>query len=65
MGDGDMEYKEVEVERTFSGAFLVVVGLALLSALGALGWCYGLQNHVTATEQKLAAAQQQNAELSA
>ena len=48
-----------------SGAFLAVVAVALLCALGALGWCYGLQNHVTAAEHKLAEAQQQNADLSA
>ena len=60
-----MEYKEVEVERSVSGAFIAVVAVALLCALGALGWCYGLQNHVTATEHKLSDAQQQNAELSA
>ena len=60
-----MEYKEVEVERSISGAFIAVVAVALLCALGALGWCYGLQNHVTATEHKLAEAQQQNADLSA
>jgi septal ring factor EnvC (AmiA/AmiB activator) len=60
-----MEYKEVEVERSVSGAFIAVVAVALLCAIGALGWCYGLQNHVTATEHKLAEAQQQNADLSA
>jgi len=60
-----MEYKEVEVQRTVSGAFIAVVAVALLCALAALGWCYGLQNHVAATEKQLAEAQQQNAELAA
>ena len=60
-----MEYKEVEVERTVSGAFIAVVAVALLCGLGALGWCYGLQNHLAATEHKLAEAQQQNVDLSA
>ena len=60
-----MEYKEVEVERSVSGAFIAVVAVALLCALGALGWCYGLQNHMGVTEKKLAETQQQNAELSA
>ncbi len=53
-----MEYvKEVEVERTVSGAFLAVVAVALLSAVGALGWCYFLQKNVTLNQQKLAEAQ--------
>lgn len=37
--------------------------LALLAALGALGWALGLQNHLTVTEGKLNAATQQNASL--
>jgi chromosome segregation ATPase len=60
-----MDYKEVEVERTISGAFIAVVVISLLCGLGALGWCYALQNHVKAAEQNLATAQQQNAVLSA
>ena len=60
-----MAYEEVQVERSMSGAFIAVVAVALLCALGALGWCYGLQNHVAATERKLADAEQQNADLSA
>jgi hypothetical protein len=50
-------------QRTMSGAFLGVVAVALLASLGALGWCYGLQNHLSTTEQKLAAADQKNADL--
>jgi hypothetical protein len=50
-------------ERSASGAFVAVVAVALLAALGALVWCYGLQNHLGVTEQKLAAADQKNAEL--
>jgi hypothetical protein len=46
-----------------SGAFLGVVAVALLASLGALGWCYGLQNHLSSTEQKLTAAEQKNADL--
>jgi chromosome segregation ATPase len=60
-----MEYaKEVEVERTVSGAFIVVVAVALLCALGALGWCYSLQKNVKVNQEKLAEAQQQNTDLS-
>ena len=50
-------------QRTMSGAFLGVVAAALLASLGALGWCYGLQNHLSATEQKLVVADQKNADL--
>ena len=50
-------------ERSMSGAFIGLVAVALLSGLGALVWCYGLQNHLSVTEQKLAAAVQKNTEL--
>jgi len=62
-----MEYAQIDPsgDRTVSGAFIAVVAVALLCALGALGWCYGLQNHISATEQKLAEAQQANADLKA
>lgn len=52
-------------ERSASGAFIAVVAVALLAALGSLGWCYVLQSHVTASDEKLAAAQQQSADLTA
>jgi chromosome segregation ATPase len=52
-------------ERSASGAFIAVVAVALLAALGALAWCYGLQNHISATEQKLAVADQKNSDLAA
>jgi chromosome segregation ATPase len=60
-----MEYKEVEVERSVSGAFIAVVFIALLCAIGGLGWCYALQHRVATNEQKLAAAQQQSIDLQA
>ncbi len=56
----DTEYVE---ERSASGAFIVVVAIALLAAVGALGWCYTLQGHVASTDQKLAAAEQKNTDL--
>jgi chromosome segregation ATPase len=46
-----------------SGAFFAVVVVALLAALGSLAWCYGLQNHLKATEQKLAIADKKNTDL--
>jgi chromosome segregation ATPase len=60
-----MDYKEAEGQRAVSGAFIGVMAVSLLCAIGALGWCYGLQNHLSATEHKLAEAQQQSAELAA
>jgi DNA repair exonuclease SbcCD ATPase subunit len=58
-----MSDTEVVAERSASGAFIVVVIVALLVGIGALGWCFGLQNHLSATEQKLDAADKKNAEL--
>jgi hypothetical protein len=52
-GDDGMSDNEMPQQRTMSNAFLVVVGLALLSALGALGWCYGLTNHISALEHQV------------
>ena len=51
-------------QRSISGALLGVVAVALLAALGGLAWSYGLQNHLSAAEQKITAAEQKNAELS-
>lgn len=50
-------------ERSMSGIFMAVVVVALLAALGALVWCYGLSNHLSVTEQQLKAADQKNADL--
>jgi hypothetical protein len=58
-----MSEEEFVPERSMSGAFIAVIGLALLAALGALGWCYGLSNHLSATEKKLTATEQANADL--
>jgi hypothetical protein len=58
-----MSEDDFVAERSASGAFIAVVAVALLAALGALGWCYVLQSHVTAADQKLAAADQRNTEL--
>lgn len=51
------------VERSASGAFIVVVLAACLMALGSLIWCYSLQAHLSTADQKLAAADRKNAEL--
>src|SRR3981189_2379195 len=55
----DEEYVE---QRSISGALLGVVAVALLAALGGLVWSYGLQNHLAAAEQKISAAEHENAE---
>jgi DNA repair exonuclease SbcCD ATPase subunit len=54
---------ELVAERSPSGAFIAAVLVAVLLGIGALVWCYGLQNHLAATEQKLAAAEKANTEL--
>jgi hypothetical protein len=51
------------VERSASGAFIVVVLIACLGAIGALIWCYSLQSHLTSAEQKIAAAEKQNSDI--
>jgi DNA repair exonuclease SbcCD ATPase subunit len=53
----------VVAERSASGAFIGAVVVACLLGIGALAWCYGLQNHLTADEQKLAAADKRSDEL--
>ena len=59
-GMSDEGYVE---QRSISGALLGVVAAALLAALGGLVWSYGLQNHLSAAEQKIAAVSQKNVEL--
>ena len=50
-------------QRSASGAFLAAVLVAVLLGIGALVWCYGLQNHLTAAESRLASADARNADL--
>jgi chromosome segregation ATPase len=51
------------VERSGSVPLFIVAVLALLTACGALVWCYGLSNHLAVAEKKLAQADRQNADL--
>ncbi len=51
--------------RTYSGALLVVIAVALLSAVGGLIWTYALSSRLSHQEAALAAANQQNATLAA
>jgi chromosome segregation ATPase len=53
----------VVAERSASGAFIAAVLVAVLIGIGALGWCYALQNHLTAAEQKLTAADKKSGDL--
>jgi hypothetical protein len=60
-----MSISNPEPEETKTPTWLSGVAIAaLVIALGGLGWSLGLQNHLTDAEQKLAAANQQNAVLS-
>jgi chromosome segregation ATPase len=49
--------------RDVSSKLLIALGVTLLLAIGALVWCYGLSNHLSVAEKKLAAAEQKNAQL--
>ena len=51
--------------RSFSGAFMGVVALALLAAIGGLIWTYTLTGRITHQEAALAEANQQNVKLAA
>jgi len=56
---------EPVVERSFSGLFLGVVGVALVASLGGLVWSYTLSSRLAKSETALTAAQAQNDKLSA
>ncbi len=51
--------------RSFSGAFIAVVAVALLAAIGGLIWTYMLSSRITHQEAALAEANQQNVKLAA
>src|ERR1035441_5706204 len=57
----------VVAERSASVAWIrelaVSAVVAVVVGIGGLVWCYGLQNHIAATDQKLAAANKTNADL--
>jgi chromosome segregation ATPase len=60
MADG-----EVGLEgRDISNQLLIALGVALLFGIASLIWCFGLSNHVGVLEQKLAASEHKNAQLS-
>jgi chromosome segregation ATPase len=58
-----MSAEERGTERSASGIFIGVIALVFLVAVGALVWCFELQNHVTVTEKRLADADSRNTQL--
>jgi F0F1-type ATP synthase membrane subunit b/b' len=54
-----------ETPRTYSGALLAAIAVALLAAVGGLVWCMTLNSKITAQQAELTEAQQQNAKLAA
>src|SRR5277367_567307 len=66
-GKASMDDTQVEPvgERSYTGAFLAMVVVALLAAIGGLIWSYTLATRLTKSETALAAAQAQNDKLSA
>ena len=58
------ETEPVVAERSASGAFIGAIAVAVVVGIGALVWCYGLQSHLSADEQKLAAADKKTEDLS-
>lgn len=53
----------VETAPAHSGALLGAIAIAVLAALGGLGWSYALSNRITRQEAALSEANQQNAKL--
>ena len=51
--------------RTYSGAFIAAVAVALLAALGSLFWAYTLSGKIAAQQTELQETKQRNVELSA
>jgi F0F1-type ATP synthase membrane subunit b/b' len=59
------ELEEAQAPRTYSGAFLAVIAIALLAAVGALIWCFTLGSRLSTQAAELADAKQQNTQLAA
>lgn len=49
--------------RSYSGLFVVLLGLAVLAAIAGLGWSYHLAGRLTNAEMQLSQAQKQNEKL--
>ena len=51
--------------RSYSGAFIAAIAVALLCALGSLFWAYSLSGRITSQQAELAEAKQKNVQLAA
>ena len=58
-----MDTEPIQTRGSIPGAYLAAIAVACLLSIGSLIWCYGLQNHITADEQKLAESDKRNDEL--
>jgi hypothetical protein len=58
--------EEVEnAPRTYSGALLAAIAIALLAAIGSLIWCFTLTNKLSAAQAELTDSKQQDTQLAA
>ena len=58
-----MTDQETVVQNRPSNALLGALAVLVLMSVGALIWCFGLNNHLKAAEDRIAAAEQKNVEL--
>ena len=58
-----MTDQEIVVNNRPSNALLGALAVLVLMSVGALIWCFGLNNHLKAAEDRIAAAEQKNVEL--
>ena len=58
-----MTDQEVAVNNRPSNALLGALAVLVLMSVGALIWCFGLNNHLKAAEDRIAATEQKNVEL--
>jgi multidrug efflux pump subunit AcrA (membrane-fusion protein) len=61
MSDSEVE----DAPRTYSGALLAAIAIALLGAVAGLIWCFTLNGRLSTQQAELADAKQQNRELAA
>ena len=54
-----------EAPRTYSGALLAAIAVAVLAAVGSLIWCFTLNTRLSAAQAELADAKQQDTQLAA
>ncbi len=54
-----------DAPRTYSGALLAAIAVALLAAVGSLIWCFVLGSRLSTAQTELADAKQQNTQLAA